>query len=42
MPLAVPGTRNEARHVRVFGRVGLPRRYVCHDRGPGRTCVARA
>ena len=35
MPLAVPGTRDEARHVRVFGRVGPPRRHVCHDRtGP--------
>ena len=37
MPLAVPGTRDEARGVRVFGGVGPPRRRVCHDRGPVRT-----
>ena len=30
------------RRVPVFGRVGPPRRHVCHDRGPGRTlCVSR-
>ena len=41
MPLAVPGTRDEARHVRVFGRVGLPRSdrpgRVWPGRGPQRT-----
>ena len=39
MPLAVPGTRDEARCVRVLGRVGPPRRRVCHDRGPARPCL---
>ena len=39
---AVPGTRGAGRRVRVFGRVGPPRRRVCRDRGPLRTCVARA
>ena len=30
------------RRVPVFGRVGPPRRHVCHDRGPGRTlCASR-
>ena len=33
---AVPGTRGAGRRVRVFGRLGPPRRRVCHDRGPAR------
>ena len=44
MPLAVLGTRDEARRVRVFGGGGPPRRRVCHDRGPlriGGPCVSR-
>ena len=37
-------TRSQARGVLVFGGVGLPRRCVCHDRGPvriGGPCVSR-
>ncbi len=37
-------TRSRARGVLVFGGVGLPRRCVCHDRGPvriGGPCVSR-
>ena len=44
MPLAVLGTRDEARRVRVFGGGGPPRCRVCHDRGPlriGGPCVSR-
>ena len=36
---AVPGTRGAGRRVRVFGRVGPPRRHVCHDRWPARTVL---
>ena len=35
-------TRSRARGVLVFGDVGPPRRRVCRDRGPLRTCGARA
>ena len=42
---SLPGcTRSRARGVLVFGGVGLPRRCVCHDRGPvriGGPCVSR-
>ena len=37
-------TRSRAQGVLVFGGVGLPRRCVCHDRGPvriGGPCVSR-
>ena len=42
---SLPGCiRSRARGVLVFGGVGLPRRCVCHDRGPvriGGPCVSR-